>query len=161
MSDPASGPPPPPAPPLPDPPLPVEVPFWSTIVPVMLGLVLCGVTVSLLPATQYEYLVLSWVMVIVLDAVVKLPSVLGPLVTNPIVPFCLTTPVHEQPPLAESTQVAVLKYPSDMTVAILSHVTVVPERMRQAAGNSRRSVPDVVVPSVNVPLALAVQVPVT
>ena len=43
-------PPPPVAPPVPELPL-----FWSTIVPVTVGLVLCGVTVNLSAETQYEY----------------------------------------------------------------------------------------------------------
>jgi hypothetical protein len=30
-------------------------PFWNTIVPVVVGFVVCGVQVILLPATQYEY----------------------------------------------------------------------------------------------------------
>ena len=36
----------------------------------MVGLALCGVSVSLLPATQYEYIVLSWVILMALLAVV-------------------------------------------------------------------------------------------
>ena len=45
------------------PPLPVVPPvpelplFWSTIVPVIVGLVLCGVRVSVFAETQYEYCV--------------------------------------------------------------------------------------------------------
>src|SRR3569832_1567010 len=61
----------PPPPPLPvAPPLPVEEPFCSTMVPVIVGLLLCGVSVSLPPATQYAYCVLSCVMVMALLAVV-------------------------------------------------------------------------------------------
>jgi hypothetical protein len=46
------------------------VPFWSTIVPVVVMPVLCGVTVSLPPDAQYEYVELSWVIVMALLAVV-------------------------------------------------------------------------------------------
>jgi hypothetical protein len=38
-----------------EPPVPLEPDPWSVIVPVTLGLVGCGVKVSVVPATQYEY----------------------------------------------------------------------------------------------------------
>jgi hypothetical protein len=97
----AGAPPPPGAPPL-----PVELPFWNTMVPAMVGLVLCGVIVSLLPATQYAYIVLSWEIVIVLLAVVKLPSVLGLETGKPTVPVWFTVPEHVHPPSAASVQLA-------------------------------------------------------
>jgi hypothetical protein len=77
------------------------------MVPVTIGLVLCGVKVSLLFATQYENCVLSWVLVMLVPAVVKLPLVCGSEVTKAIEPVCLTVAEHVHPPSAESTQDAV------------------------------------------------------
>jgi hypothetical protein len=45
---------PPAAPPEPAPPDPLTPPCWNTMVPVVVGLVLCEVHVIRLPETQYE-----------------------------------------------------------------------------------------------------------
>jgi hypothetical protein len=50
--------------------VPGEVPFWSTIVPDTVKPLICGVKVSLLAATQYEYFESSWVIVMALLALV-------------------------------------------------------------------------------------------
>jgi len=79
--------------------------FWSTIVPVVVGLVLCGVMVSVFPETQYEYCVL-------LSVVTRLPEVVYvPLAdaygdTTPIPPVCWTVAEQSHPPPAASVQVS-------------------------------------------------------
>src|SRR6478735_1933344 len=76
------------------PPLPVAPPepglplLWSTIVPVMVGLGTCGVTVSVSPETQYAYVVSpeSPVIVTMLPERVWLPIIDGAAETTPRLP---------------------------------------------------------------------------
>jgi len=71
-------------------------------------------------------------------------------------------PVHvHPPPLAAFTQVTALKPIPVKGPEIPSQVILVPDRFKQPAGSSTFVVPEVVVPSVYVPLAFAVHVPLT
>jgi hypothetical protein len=82
--------------------------FWSTIVPVVVGLVGCGVMVSVLPETQYEYGVLYRPLcevVSVLPEVVYSAIVVAIMFTTPIPPVCWTWFWHVHPPPAASVQV--------------------------------------------------------
>jgi hypothetical protein len=79
------------------------VPFCRTMVPVTVGLVLSGVTVSVVPETQYAYAALSEV-VNVLPDVVRVPLAVGLADTSPIPPDCATVPVQLHPPLEASVQ---------------------------------------------------------
>jgi hypothetical protein len=75
---------------------------WTTIVPVVVGLVVCGVMVNVFPETQYEYGVV--LIVIALPEVVKLPLVDGAPDTTPIPPAWWTVAEHVHPPLAAGVQ---------------------------------------------------------
>jgi hypothetical protein len=71
--------------------------------PVIVGLVLCGVMVSVLAETQYEYFLPSS-FVATSPEVVNMPAVDGLGETNPIVPFCWTWAWHVHPPPATAEQ---------------------------------------------------------
>src|SRR6187401_262009 len=65
------------------------------------------------------------------------------------------------PPLAAGTQLTSLKPRPWKGRSRPSQVILVPDRFKHPAGRSSCAVPEVVVPSVYVPLALAVHVPLT
>jgi hypothetical protein len=90
-------------PPLLVPPEPVVPLFWSTTVPVMVGLVLCGVMVSVFSETQYEYFMVSSVVSTLLE-VVYMPLADAKKDTNPIPPDCATLAEQLHPPLAAAVQ---------------------------------------------------------
>ena len=73
------------------------------MVPVIVGLVLCGVMVSVFAETQYEYFLPSS-FVPTLPEVINWPVVDGAEETNPIVPFCWTWAWHVHPPPAAAVQ---------------------------------------------------------
>jgi hypothetical protein len=83
---------------------PVLLPCWDTTVPVVVGLAVCGVHVSVFPETQYENFVPSEV-VITPPEVVYVPLVDGLADTHPSPPVSWTVAEQLHPPLAASVQV--------------------------------------------------------
>lgn len=79
---------------------------------------------------------------------------------TPIPPVCWVVAEQVHPPPAASVQAIVQPRP-DIPGPTRGHVVVVPEIFKHGAGNVITASPDVVVPSVYVPLELAVQVPLT
>jgi hypothetical protein len=140
----------------------LELPLpCRTTVPVRVGLVLCGVTVSVLPDAQYEYCGPIDEVVMTLPAVVNVPLAEADSDNTPKPPVCWTVAEHAQPPPAALVQV-IVAYPAAWRGPLTSsHVVVVPDIVRHEAGNMSCSLPDVVVLSEYVPSELAVHVPVT
>jgi hypothetical protein len=133
--------------------LPLEVELLElplpcrTTVPVRVGVVLCGVRVSVLPDVQYEYCgpIEEVVMTLAGVVVVKVPLADADSDTTPNPPVCWTVAEHAHPPPAASVHV-IDAYPAAWRGPLTSsHVVVVPDIMRHEAGNESCSLPDVVV----------------
>jgi hypothetical protein len=126
--------------------LELELPLpCRTTVPVRVGLVLSGVTVSVLPDAQYEYCGPCAEVVITLAEVENVPFAGAESDTTPIPPVCFTVAEHAHPPPAAAVHV-IEAYPAAWRGPLTSsHVVVVPEIRRHEAGNVSCSMPDVVV----------------
>jgi hypothetical protein len=127
----------------------------------MVGFVLCGVQVILLPDTQYEYAA-SLSSVTVLPEALYLPLAAASWFITPAQPACWMVAAQVHPPvLVSSTQLIEAKKGA-MTSPMREHSTLVPESIWQSDGKLITSLPDVVVLSVYFPVEeSAVHVPVT